>query len=67
MKLRDKTLLVTSAFALVAITFVLLQKKKEKEAHMRDSIADEGYETAGDILYPLKTKRPRKMNFGYGH
>jgi len=67
MKLRDKTLLVTSAFALVAITFILLKRKEEKEAKMRDSIADEGYETAGDILYPLKTKKRPKMNFGYKH
>ena len=67
MKLRDKTLLVTATFAAAAVTFVLLKRQKEKEAQMRDSIADEGYETAGDILYPLKTKKRIKMNFGYGH
>jgi hypothetical protein len=67
MKLRNKTLLVTATIALGVITFVYLKKQKEKEAKMLDTIADEGYETAGDILFPLKPKRIRKMNFGYGN
>ena len=66
MKLRDKALIATAALGVAAVAFLLVQRKKQKEARMRDSIADEGYETAGDILYPLKTKRV-KMKFGYGH
>ena len=50
--------LVTSAVA-VGIAIYLLQKnrteQKQKRRQMR--VSDEGYETAEDILYPLRNQR----------
>lgn len=46
------TLLILTTIGTAAITWYLLRKKSTKK--MLDDIADEGYETAGDILYPGK-------------
>jgi hypothetical protein len=61
-----KTKLILGLTAIGAISAVLLlanrQKAKKKKQQMLDDIADEGYETAGDILYPLKTKKFKRVS-----
>lgn len=53
MKTKSKVLIAT-AVVTAAITFYLVSKKKSAKRMLQD-IADEGYETASDILYPGKT------------
>lgn len=50
MKINSKILIATAAAAAV-VTWFLLSKKKTAKKMLQD-IADEGYETASDILYP---------------
>ncbi len=52
MKKSEKILITVASFAVLGfIIYVAQKKKKEKKL---DSIADEGYETAEDVLYPLR-------------
>lgn len=48
---------------IVAVTGIILllasKKKKHKNFIQKEKIAEEGYETAGDILFPPKNKSPR--------
>ncbi len=67
MKLRDKTFILTATLALAALIIVMVKKEQEKKQEMLDTIADEGYETAQDILYPLKPSRLRRLYSGYGY
>jgi hypothetical protein len=41
------------------VVFLALKSKESRTFQKLDRIADEGYETAGDILFPLKTPRLR--------
>ncbi len=59
MKKSDKSILVAAGLAVAAIIFLLVKEQKEKKQLILDSIAEEGYETAHDILYPLKINRDR--------
>ena len=59
MKPKDTKILIYTiipAVAVVAGLVILLAGKKRKKniRHKKEQIADEGYETAGDILFPLK-------------
>lgn len=58
MKDSSKILIGITLFASALGLFLFLSGKKvKKEMNMRlDMIADEGYETAGDILFPQKYK-----------
>lgn len=54
---KNKILLGVTAIGAISVIFLLTRKHKVKKEKMLDDIADEGYETAGDILYPLKTRK----------
>ena len=47
--------IVAAVLAVSTITIVLFKKKKVYD--MRNEVADEGYELAHDVLYPLKNQR----------
>ncbi|MEJ7736345.1 MAG: hypothetical protein WKF97_02865 [Chitinophagaceae bacterium] len=51
------------AFGIVstlAISVIIYQVRKTKVEKRRITISDAGYETAYDVLYPVKTKRFRR-------
>lgn len=59
MKTKHKKELIYTIIPLVAvaaglIVFFSRKKRKKKENLKTEIIADEGYETAADILFPLK-------------
>ena len=53
---------VTAVATVVAAK--LTKKNKEKKYKRLDVIADEGYETAHDILFPGKSKEKRELRYG---
>ena len=57
MKDRNKIIIgIATATILVGISLLVVGKKKKQCENTRlDKIADEGYETAGDILYPIRS------------
>lgn len=62
MKTRNRILIGLAAASLVgAIIFVIRKKNTRK---MLKQIADEGYETAHDILFPNKSKRDSRLQYG---
>jgi len=62
---KNKTLISISSVASLAtlgvIFFIGWRKHMKKQQQILDQIADEGYETAHDILYPLKRSPIRKI------
>ena len=56
----NKNKILLSFLPIIAITGLILllanSKKKHKNFIQKEKIADEGYETAGDILFPQKYK-----------
>ena len=60
MKTKDtKKLLLTilPVIAAAGLVVLLARRKRKKTIRLKkEQIADEGYETAGDILFPLKNK-----------
>ncbi len=55
-----------TAIAAVGVIIYVARKRRQKRIFTRlDRIAEEGYETAGDILYPLKHTRSRKNPYSY--
>lgn len=50
--------ITTSLIAAGIVTYFLLQKNATQKK--LDTIADAGYETAYDVLYPLKNPRVRR-------
>lgn len=61
MKLNYKTAFLLSAIGMAAITLYACRKIKSK--NMLTRVADEGYETAGDILFPEKNVKG-KLHYG---
>ena len=56
---------VTSVLAIGLTIYLISKTKKDRMWERLDKIAEEGYETAGEILYPLKgswTRRYRTSN-----
>lgn len=66
MRNREKLLIgITAVLAVGLAIFITGKTKKDRMLQRLDKIADEGYETAADILYPLKNpwiKRYRTSN-----
>ncbi len=55
------TIGISTAFAIGAAALLLaLEKRRQKVEKQRQQIADEGYETAQDILYPLNRQQFRR-------
>ena len=51
---------ITGALMVGAAIYLTSKHKRRRIAIQRQEIADEGYETAFDILYPLKSKQLRR-------
>jgi hypothetical protein len=63
MKKTNKFLLGVAAAAAIGLIFYTLRNRRQLELrHAR--VADEGYETAHDVLYPNQKGRGRKLHFG---
>ena len=63
MKKTNKILLGIAAVA--AVGFVVYALRSRRQTAIRHArVADEGYETAHDILFPGKKSRHRKLHFG---
>lgn len=59
MKYPNRLMIATVSIATLGIIFLLVHKcKTEKKL---DKIAQEGYETAEDILYPLRSQKYRRV------
>lgn len=57
---------ITSVLAVGLAIYIAGKTKKDRMLQRLDKIADEGYETAADVLYPLKNpwiKRYRPSNY----
>lgn len=66
MKNGEKIAIGVTAIAAIGLIVLLTQKRRQKRIFTQlDRIAEEGYETAGDILYPLKHTRSRKNPYSY--
>lgn len=59
MKHLPKFVLIIASFFTLGIILLFLQKTKEEKK--LDKIAQEGYETAEDILFPLKSQKYRRV------
>jgi hypothetical protein len=58
MKTRNLAIGIASTLAIGIVVYLVRRNKEEKI--MLNKIADEGYETAEDILYPLKSYKRRR-------
>ena len=61
MKKNQIIAIAATVLAVSALTLVLFKKKKVYD--MRTEVADEGYELAHDVLYPLKNQRRRHEGY----
>jgi hypothetical protein len=59
MKTRDKIIAGIGIASIVGLVIYLVRRHKASKL-VREQIAEEGYETAHDILFPLKNKGRRK-------
>ena len=59
MKTSTKITLGVAALAAVGLTIYLMNKEKNNRDLRMAHVADEGYETAHDVLYPEKRVSPR--------
>ena len=62
MKTSKKILLGVAAIAVAGLVVYAVNRKKTNR--MLEQIADEGYETAHDVLFPNKEKRNKKLQYG---
>jgi hypothetical protein len=62
MKISTKNMLGIAAISALGIA-LMIGTKKSKKINL-DQIADEGYETAHDILYPKQFGREKKLQYG---
>ena len=65
MKNKNKALLGVGIVSMATIGILAFLKWKKhherKQEHMLATVADEGYETAYDVLYPMKKSRMRGL------
>ena len=62
MKKSTKTMIGIAALTAIGIASYIIsrQKKQNRLSH----VADEGYETAHDVLYPHKTQKSGRLQYG---
>ncbi|MEP7166160.1 MAG: hypothetical protein ABI741_15770 [Ferruginibacter sp.] len=63
MKTRNKILLASATIAVTGL-LVYAASRHKKTKKMLSEIANEGYETAHDVMYPGKDKRNSKLKYG---
>lgn len=54
---------ITSALAIGIAIYLSGKTKKDRMLQRLDKIADEGYETAADVLFPLKSPWIKRFRF----
>jgi hypothetical protein len=60
-----KTLaILLGATAIAAIAVVVYRKRNRNTGHMLKQVAEEGYETAHDVLFPQKLKGGKNLRYG---
>lgn len=61
-----RTIKILLSFTAVAITGILIYKKRSEvcNGHMLRQVADEGYETAHDVLFPDKKAKGSNLQYG---
>ncbi|MCP9752766.1 hypothetical protein [Ferruginibacter sp. HRS2-29] len=64
MKINKLALGILAGAALVAASMVLAKNRRKKVSRMLSEVAEEGYETAHDILYPGKGKKEKNLRYG---
>jgi hypothetical protein len=65
MKATTKLLLAIGAAAATGLIIYAVRRYQRHETDKRlDQVADEGYETAHDILFPDRSQRRRKLQYG---
>lgn len=63
MKTRDQLFIITAAIAVAGL--IIYQASHHKKTNrMLNDIADEGYETAPDILFPNNEKQNHTLRYG---
>jgi hypothetical protein len=62
MRNSEKIIVVTAAATLIGVALIAIDKIRIRM--FLNNIADEGYETAHDILYPKKSKGEKRLRFG---
>lgn len=62
MKTQNKILFGLAAAAVVGLVVYAIRRKNTKR--MLKDIAEEGYETAHDVLFPNKRKRDPRLQYG---
>ena len=62
MKTKNKIVLGVAAATLIGVIIYAVRRRNTHEILSR--VADEGYETAQDVIYPNKGKRNRKLQYG---
>lgn len=64
MKISKLAVGILAGAALVTAAMILAKKRKIKLGQMLSDVADEGYETAHDILYPGRSKKEKNLRYG---
>jgi hypothetical protein len=64
MKVVGKVALSLAILAVAGLVVCIATSKRSDTNDMLDQIADEGYETATDVLFPGKTLTGRKLRYG---
>lgn len=62
MKKTDKILIAVAAGFLAGL--IVYAARRYKERSILNQVANEGYETAHDILFPNKNQMGRKLHYG---
>lgn len=62
--MKKKNVVLLGFAAATAVIAAILVTKAVKHSNRLNNIADEGYETAADILYPEIGTRRRKVHYG---
>lgn len=64
MKLSQKILISVGLVAVIAGVFLYVNRDRCDTKRMLTQIADEGYETAQDVLFPGKNIQGKHLKFG---
>lgn len=64
MQMKKSNILLVGLGATIAIGMVVYLARRNKSNRRHARVAEEGYETADDILFPGKRPRSRRLHYG---